>query len=324
MKFKDLKADLKNGVAPVYLIEGADAYLRESAYKSVRDVAVTNAELNIDEFSGQDVKIKPDEVYAAFLSYPFLSEKRLLKINEFYPTASDLKGAMLKKLFGDENDTTVIVIINEKKCEALKKQPRVTYVDCGRLDDAVISKWIMKRALKSGVAIDQSAADLLIEYTLGDMTRVSTETEKLIAYAGENGVIDESAVEAVAVKDVDYEVYELTERIAMKDSGKAFEILKAMFDKNEDKQRLFTAVYYHIRRLFYSSISLASTAEIANSLGVREYAVIKAKQQAKRFKVKRLKRILDKFAELDAAFKSGEITVNDALFNSIFEILTEE
>ena len=33
---------------------------------------------------------------------------------------------------------------------------------------------------------------------------------------------------------------------------------------------------------------------------------------------------MDKFQELDADFKSGEITVNDALFNSIFEILTEE
>lgn len=324
MKFKDLKATLKNGVSPVYLIEGADAYLRESAFNSILSAAITNVEFNLDEFSGQDVKIRPDEIYAAFLSYPFLSDKRLVKINEFYPTASDLKGAMLKKLLNEENDTTVLVIVNEKACAALKKQPRVTLVDCGRLDDALIAKWIMKRALLSKTAIDQSAANLLIEYTLGDMTRVSTETEKLIAYAGENGVIDEKAVEAVAIKDVDYEVYELTECIALKNSGKAFEILKAMFDKNEDKQRLFTAIFYHIRRLFYSSISAASTAELASTLGVHEYAVIKAKQQAKRFKVKRLKRIMDKFQELDADFKSGEITVNDALFNSIFEILTEE
>ena len=100
MKFKDLKATLKNGVSPVYLIEGADAYLRESAFKSILSAAITNVEFNLDEFSGQDVKIRPDEIYAAFLSYPFLSDKRLVKINEFYPTASDLKGAMLKKLLG--------------------------------------------------------------------------------------------------------------------------------------------------------------------------------------------------------------------------------
>lgn len=324
MKFKDLKATLKSGVSPIYLIEGADAYLRESAFKSIRDEAITNSELNLDEFFGQDVKIRADEIYASFMSYPFMSEKRLLKISEFYPTANDLKGAMLKKLFSEENDTTIIVIVNEKPSQSLKKLPRVTLVDCNRLDDALIAKWIIKRALLSKVAIDQSAAQLLIEYTLGDMTRVSTETEKLIAYASTNGVIDEKVVEAIAVKDVDFEVYELTECIATGNSGKAFEILRAMFDKNEDKQRLFIAIFYHIRRLFYSAISLADTAELSMALGVHEYAIVKAKQQAKRFKVKRLKRIMDKFQQLDADFKSGVITVNDALFNSIFEILTEE
>ena len=129
------------------------------------------------------------------------------------------------------------------------------------------------------------------------------------------------AVEMVVTKDADYQIYELAENIANGKTDKAYETLKSMLTKNESEQKLFVSIYYHFRRLFYSLISVASDSELAKSLGVHEYAVKKARQQAKKFTPKRLKGIVDKLAEYDTAFKSGKLTLTDALFNSIFNII---
>lgn len=324
MKFKDLKKSVTNGAMPIYLIQGEDAFLRNSAVDILKDAFLTFPEFNFDCFDADYIKESPDNFFATVSSYPFMAEKRLVMVSEFYPTAADLKGKMLKRVFTEDFDTTVLIIVNTKKSASLEKQERVMVVDCSKLEAQIIVKWIRSEALKEEVVIGTNASEKIIEFCRGDMTRINAETKKLIAYVGKNGEITENDVEILAIKDTDYQVYELADSIAKGKNDKAFALLKDMLDKNTDKQRLFTSIYYHFRRLFYSAISGCTNAELASSLGVEEYAVKKSREQAKNFTPKRLKFICDKLSSFDGAFKSGEISLDDALFNTVFNIMIEK
>ena len=80
------------------------------------------------------------------------------------------------------------------------------------------------------------------------MTRISMETNKLIAFAGEDKYISCESVNAVTHKDTEYQVYDLAEKVASSSNAEAMQILKEMMEKTQDKQRVFTIIYYHFRR----------------------------------------------------------------------------
>ncbi len=321
MKFAELKKSVTNGVKPIYLVTGEDAFLREKSLEILKNAFLTFPEFNFDVFDAESLKEAPDNFYATVTAYPFMASYRFVILNEFYPTASDLKGKMLKSVFNGDNETTVLIIINSKKCANLEKIEKVTVVDCSKLDTPTIIKWIRQECVKQNVLIGSEASDLLCEFCLDDMTKISAETAKLISYVGKNGEITVEAVKELTTKDTEYQVYALTDKISQGKNKEALAILYDMLDKNTEKQKIFSAIYYHFRRLFYASISACDTRELAISLGADEWQIKKAKTQAKNFTPKRLKFIVDKLSALDGDFKSGEVSLDDALWNSIFNVM---
>ena len=324
MKFLELKNSVKNQIFPIYYIEGEDAFLRQNALLTLKNAFLVEPDFNLTNFTGASLKDDVEEFITAVKSYPFLSDKRLIVVSEYYPTAQELKGKKLKAIFNEVEETSIIIFVNSKACAPLKNQPNVTVVDCNKLDEISITKYLRASLLKQNVVVDSGAVSKLIEYTSCDMAKINGEISKLVSFVGENGVIDEEAVKTICVKDTEYQIYELTENIANKNFKNAFQTLNDMLSKNEDKQRLFISIYFHFRRLLHVSISSLTDGALATSLGVHEYAVKKAKIQAKKFSVKRLKSICDKLAGYDTAFKSGELSLDSVLWNSIFNAFCED
>ncbi len=321
MKFLELKNSVKNEILPIYYIEGDDAFLRQNALLTLKNAFLVEPDFNLTNFTGADLKADIESFYTAVTSYPFLSDKRLIVVSEYYPTATELKNKKLLEFLTLAKETSIIVYLNSKTCAPLKNLAGVTLVDCNKLDLQSITKYLRAVLLKNNIVIDSGAVTKLVEYSSYDMTKINGEINKLISYVGKDGVIDEEAVNAITIKDTEYQVYELSGYIADKNYQKAFQTLSDMLSKNEDKQKLFISIYFHFRRLLHASISNMSDGEIATILGVKEFAIKKAKIQAKKFTVKRLKAICDKLGEYDTAFKCGEMTLDSVLWNSIFNTL---
>ena len=324
MKFKDLKKSLSETLERIYLVEGEDAFLRDTAVRLIKQKALQEPDLNLTNLYGQDIKADPEQLLTATESYPFLSERRYVVLRDYYPNATELKNKAIKKVFLDPSETTVLIIVNEQKCENLKKLDTVTFVDCYKAEEEVIVSYLKRRALDEGVLITNGAIKLVLEYSNMDMTRISGEIEKLITFVGKNAEITEETVDLLVSKSQDFQVYELTEAIGKRDYGKSFEILSELLNKNQDKQRLFISVYYHFRRLLHVAVSGATNQELATALETKDFVIKKAREQAKRFTPKRLKQICDKLAYYDGAFKSGELSVDTALWNSILNTMVNE
>jgi DNA polymerase-3 subunit delta len=314
MRIEELKASLANGASPAYLIEGEDAYLREVAVKILKDRFLTSPELNLNLFEGSYVKSSPDEMVDALMQYPFMSEKRVVIVRDYSPSATDLKNKSLVNYFANPVETSLLIIVNNSACEPLKKIDCITVVDCGKANVATVVRYIQGTLKRNNLIITTKNAELLAEYCKLEMTKISGEVEKLIAYCHGEAEVSADAIEELVIKENDYQVYELTEQVARKNSAKAYAILADMLSKSNDHQRIFTALYYHFRKLFFCSVSNKSTAVLAKEIGVKsEYALKKLIEQSKRFTPKKLKQTIDMFVKYDADFKSGKITIAAAL-----------
>ena len=319
MKFKELKRSLAERVEPIYLVTGEDAFFLSHSVKLIIGDRVANPALNLSNFDGSEIKGNADKLLAALVSYPFMSEKRAVVVKEYYPNAQDLKA--LSGYFENPNDTTMLIFCNSAPSDNIAKQKNVTTVDCSKGDLLLLSGWISNKAKSAGLTVSNLAVNKIIDYCCYDMTRINGETEKLISYALGKSQITEADVDALCVKETDYKLYEVVDFIASRRYDRAYESFTEMLDSAGDGQKLFVSLYYHFRKLFYVSVSNESDKALSEYLGIKEFAVKKAREQARRFSPKRLKAVTDKLEKEDADFKQGKLEAQSAIWNGILNIL---
>ena len=115
MKYIDFKKFTdENGAQPIYLFEGEEVYFREKGEGMLKSRYLQEATLDYASFDGG--ALKGDKLKAlidAVNCFPFISEKRVVKVSEFYPTEKDYD-FYLKSLFENPPSTTILLIVNVK------------------------------------------------------------------------------------------------------------------------------------------------------------------------------------------------------------------
>ena len=320
MKFNEFKSGLEDGKCfSVYLLEGEDAFFRERALTLLKNKFVQEPELNYVAF-GEDVDL--DNLLSSLDGFPFMSQKRLTAVREFYPKQDFFKKG-LKGYLENPSDSSIFVILNEKPCEALKKFDTVCVVDCSKADAAIIVRWIKAECNKNGVAIEAETAKELCDYCLSDMTRIELEVNKLCAYARDAGVINKSDLDELVSRDYEYKIYQMTDYIATKKFDFALSIIKDMLGKGEAAQVILVSVYNYFRRLLHAAISGLTEAELAKAFGIKEFAAKKIKQQAGAFKKRSLKQAVDALTDADYKIKSGQADADERMWLTVFKIMTD-
>ena len=304
----------------VYLFEGEDAYFRERGLSLLKNKLVSQPELN---YVALPSDCSLDEILGSLNGYPFLSEKRMTVLREFYPKTELFKKG-LKDFLENPSDFGVLVILNEKACEPLKKFPTVCAVDCKKADVSLLVKWIKAECFNSGVEIDGETANTLVEFCLSDMTRIQNETQKLISYAGKGGRLTVKDVKDMVARETEYKIYEMTDYISKRKFDMALSVIKDMMSKGETGQRILLSVYNYYRRLLHAAISGKTAGELADAFGMKEYPARKLLEQSQKFKKRSLKSAVDKPTEADFNIKSGKMEMNQQMWLTLFEVMLAE
>ena len=112
MKYTQLKNDIAQGARSIYLLEGDDAYFRMKGEEMLKSAFVQMPELNFSPFDGDTLKGSAlTSLISAIESFPFMSEKRVIKVTSLHPTESEYE-KYLKKTFENFPPTTVLIIVN--------------------------------------------------------------------------------------------------------------------------------------------------------------------------------------------------------------------
>ena len=318
MKFTDFKRETESGEEyGVYLFEGEETFFSRRGIALLKSKFLTEEDLNFAEFGGDDYL----GALTSLNSLPFMGEKRITLIKEFYPDAKTVK--LFSPFFENPPKDAMFIIANEKPCDALKKYASVAVIECVKAKPYEIAKWIKAECNAAGVNID-GAAELIAEYCLSDMTRVYNETEKMIAFAGRGGTITEEDVKEMVFKDADYEIFRMTDFIARKAFTEAITVVKDMLEKENAPNKLIFSIYKYFRRLLHARISDMGDEDMAKVFGVKITAIKKIKEQAKKFSPRALKKTVDYLADADYEIKCGLKNADDTLWISVFKIMTGE
>ena len=326
MKFEELSQHLStHQFLPGYIINGGESYLTTTALKQIEQaLQISLPDFNKQIF-GDDFSKSAKDIVADAQALPIVDAHRLIVVHDYLGKKNEEEKKTFEKYFQNPNPSTCIVFFSTQKSEFFASlEPKVQKIECEKLSPHQLFAMLREMLQKHNLVASQQVQVQLVDYVSSSITKLSTEVEKLASTkAGcQNREITATDVETYVAKDIEYVIFDLTQAISQKDGNKAYVLIDAMLKNKEQPVAIISIVSNHFRRLFFAARSELATANLASTLGIKEFAAQKYRQQAKAFSQKQLKNIFDKCVEVEFLVKSGKMDAKNAVYFLVANILS--
>ncbi len=307
---KTLKSRLNKKIETCYLVQGEDVLLYDKALEMIKkamDLQLEDFNFNIfddDNFNG-------DLVIDTCETLPMGSEKKVVLLKNISNANENFKKKLKDYLKNPLQSTCLVIFDFFNKFDFLISEK----ISAKRLDDQSLKEIVIAELKKNEKTITDGACQKLIEACCNYYSLIKNELEKLISC--DDFEITEKTIDALVCKQTEFTVFELTDALSKRDADRAVSLLNLM----PKDTKTFSLVLNHFRRLFFVAVAEGTEKELADLLGVKEYAIIVAKRLSKNFSKLQLKNIYEMTSDVDFYIKNGQMQVENALFYLVFGIL---
>lgn len=307
---KTLKSRLNKKIETCYLVQGEDVLLYDKALEMIKkamDLQLEDFNFNIfddDNFNG-------DLVIDTCETLPMGSEKKVVLLKNISNPNENFKKKLKDYLKNPLQSTCLVIFDFFNKFDFLISEK----ISAKRLDDKSLKEIVIAELKKNEKTITDGACQKLIEACCNYYSLIKNELDKLISC--DDFEITEKTIDALVCKQTEFTVFELTDALSKRDADRAVSLLNLM----PKDTKTFSLVLNHFRRLFFVAVAEGTEKELADLLGVKEYAIIVAKRLSKNFSKLQLKNIYEMTSDVDFYIKNGQMQVENALFYLVFGIL---
>jgi DNA polymerase-3 subunit delta len=304
--------------APVYLLHGEEAFLKQEALALLRRAVLGEAGAEPSPWSltvleGGSARLA--EILDAARTLPMLAPRRMVLVKE----AEKLRESdadSLKEYLGNPSPTTCLVFAAGSGKPDFRKaifralQERARTVEFAVLKGASLPRWIRDRVKERGAEIDPDAAALLETLGGADLFRIDQELSKVLDYLSPSRKITADGLGETMGTAAAGSIFELAERVGAGETGEAVRLLRGLLAEGEEPTRLLFLIARQMRILILGR-SLVKRghrgAELAQALGIPPYPFILEKTQnlIARFPEGAAAPTLRRILEADRALKGG-------------------
>ena len=327
MDYDDLEKEINTNLKSLYLLYGQEQYLIEMSVKKIKkkfDELVQGINyILIDETNTEE--IIPNIEMSAFgydrkliiVKNSGLFKKDGRKKNES-PIQEKLSNYILEN-HEMLDESIVLVFVEEEADKNSVFDAILKYGSVCKIDELKVNQLVNK--LKKicdlyEVNVTQATLNYFVENCGTNLQNLINEIRKLIEYKGKGGTIEIADINKLSIKQIESIIFDLTDNLATRKVDKSLEILDNLIYQKEPLQKILITLYGHFKKLYLCAEATNSNKDIVNILKLKPnqtFLINKYKNQAKHFKVKELRKILNDFADLDYNFKVGNIDLDVGL-----------
>ena len=324
---KQLDDKIKNDPAGSYLFYGEEEYLKHYWLEVMRKTLVPDPSLaafNHVVINDGDLSRLADEIGSLPMLGMFggggvkLVEVRDIDFSKLSKSALDDLCALLS----DPGDNAVVIYaLPSELPEGTKKKPSAplkalcevcSAVCFERQSPAKLVAWLSKHFASRGCSADPDVCRFLIDYCTPDMFILSSEVEKLCAFALSHGVsvIDSDMVKTVASPSKVNGAFDLSNALLDGNFPTALAVVSAMKRQKEKPEVIMSQIIRTfndlalIKRLSEGGMS---RSDVASALKINEYVLGLRYTAAQKYSSDRLERMLAACGEADRDIKSSSV-----------------
>ena len=179
------------------------------------------------------------------------------------------------------------------------------------------------RAKRPKMTFATGAEEQLITRTNCDLVRLINEADKLFAYK-EGAQINLCDVKELVAEDTETRLYELGNALLSRDLARALSLMADYEKKGEKSASILASLAKQYRTVAYAALSTASDEDLATALAVKPYAVLKARETARRHTPASLNRALRMLEESEFDFKSGRSSEETSLKTAVARLMVAQ
>ncbi len=178
-----------------------------------------------------------------------------------------------------------------------------------------LRRWVASRLRRERIQITEGAMNRFFEMVGDDMSRISTETEKLIPYAGEGGTIRREDVEALTSEVLEGSVFRMIDLVARHDCRGALAIFDDLMQLREAPVMILVLIMRQFNQMMQAK-SILETGGLPRVMSELKKADWQARQlisQARSFTGQQLRAAVEECVRTQQMAQSGMIDMQLAV-----------
>jgi len=321
---EELRAQLKRReIAPVYLLFGAETYLRDLAAKIITDLVLADSALR--EFNEIEHSLSESKIQYALSDaeqLPMIASRRVVKVMNVVVSATGKKDNLkeddeeiLARYLARPAETAVVIFVADELDKRRKISKllleRCVAVEFGELKDEELIDWAKNKLKEFHAEADDKALRQLIGLVGNNVRRLTNEVEKLAVAALPDKIITFELVESLVPNSREISNFDLTDHLLTKNKKGALQTLKKILDDGAEPLMILGLIASNFHRLFLSKELMRQGVERREVARIMKLPYGKQEDflaTARRTDEKNLSRIMQRIAETDLAIKSSRGT----------------
>ena len=330
--FSSLLRELKEkGPERLYLLWGAEDYLRESYFSELKKLCLDGGSADFNHHRLNGASLDMQKLSEAVDAVPFMGERTFIEVRDFeINSVKEDNSERLKNIVSDIPEYATLVFLLPTGYEpdgrlaaikALKKLGNA--IEFTTQPQGLLINWITRRFAAEGKKIGKAECEKLI-FTSGElMTRLIPEIEKISGYSKSDTVTIED-IEKLAQRIPEASVFEMTDRLAEKDYNSAASLMAELLQSGEHPIKVIAMIGFQMRRLYTARVALDERLGrefLMESSGIGySFLADKLLKSAAGFSTGQTKRAVELCAECDFRMKSSSEDDEDILKELLLRI----
>ncbi|MDX1903972.1 MAG: DNA polymerase III subunit delta [Thermonemataceae bacterium] len=331
--WRDLQA---KKFAPTYFLHGEEDFYIDQICSFIEENALAEHEKGFNQVIAYGKDTNMGQIVNLARRYPMMADKQVIIIKEFQELSdlrSDEAHKILQKYIENPLESTILVLAHKHKLfdarKALYKslEKNAVVLKTKKLYDNEVPKWIEKYVQSKHYQITPTATMLLAEFVGGELSRLSSEIEKIFLNLAPKSTIDEATIRKFVGQSKEYTVFDLQKALTEKDILKANKII-SFFARNPKDNPIIPIIsllfQFFVKLLLVHQSQDRNERNLAALLAVNPYFVKDYLSASQKYNLSKTVQIIHylRIADLQSkGVESGNMQEGDILKELVFKIL---
>jgi len=313
---KYLEKPLNDNLIVVY---GDELFFFDSILDQIENAVFKNKsdkDLNYHLFYGSEASAS--EVLSACLSYPMLSEKKLVIVKEFDQLQIADKASFLKYIDKPQQSTILVLTAerfggNKFHKEILSKS---TAINCKNLSSSDIYQWSLQKLKEHNIIADKESIVFLIENIGSNMLRLNLEIEKIKNYIGQGQNLTIQNISQITGFTREVNIFNFQKVLASKNLKTSLTVGYHLLEQGESLAAILPMLFIFFRRMWAVKQLLLKShtqKQILEILGGNPYAYKDIFTACKNFSFQHLQFLFEKLLEAERYLKTTQKSAESIL-----------
>ena len=315
--FKTIISEIeKRQFAPIYVLVGEkETFFVDLIAQKIEKTVLTENEkaFNQNILYGKDVSMP--QIIEEAKQYPMMSDYRVLIVREAQALIKNFDD-LLPYIKQPQKSTILVFCVKYKKLDGRQSATKLIkkkagYFESKPLYDNKVPQWISETLYASGYSIAPKASEMLMEFLGTNLSLIYKELEKLQHILPKSVKITPELIEENIGISKDFNNFELTKAVGIKDEFKAQRIISYFAQNPKNHPVLLTTAQlysFFSKILRYHALKDKSQYAAAKAIGVNPYFLKDYSFAAQNYSMKKASQAISLIKEVDLKAKGVNST----------------